>query len=184
MSTTAKIAANKKNAALSTGPKNCTSTRFNAVKHGLLAEGVTELDIPETFPAFCAKITAELQPVGEIEIFLARRIALDMVRLNRAALLEAEFITEQINPPVTENIDSDIDRMLDSINSRTVVIDPGLPARISSMAADTLANSLARYETALENRLFRCLNQLERMQRSRQGEKIPAPASADIAVHG
>ena len=90
MTTAAKIAANKKNAALSTGPKNCTSTRFNAVKHGLLAQGIMELDSPETFPAFCAKITAELQPVGEIENILARRIALDMVRLSR-------FVTRPAN---------------------------------------------------------------------------------------
>lgn len=175
---------NRRNAQKSTGPKDTNSTRFNAVKHGLLAEGITELDNPETFTEFCAKITAELQPVGEIETFLARRIALGMVRLNRAALLEAEFITGELNPPITEKSGSDIDRLIADINGQAVVVDPGLRARISSEAADVLANILARYETALENRLCRCLNQLERLQRLRKGEKIPAPASVDIAVHG
>jgi hypothetical protein len=176
--------ANRQNSAKSTGPKDTTSTRFNAVRHGLLAEGITELDHPETFPEFCAKIMVELKPVGEIETFLVRRIALGMVRCDRAALLEAEFITAQINPPITEASDNDLDRLFAPVNGQAVVVDPGLPASISSEAADTLANILARYETALENRLCRCLNQLERLQRLRQGEKIPAPASADIAVHG
>jgi hypothetical protein len=114
-----------------------------------------------------------------METFLARRIALGMVRLKRAESLEAEFVTAQLNPPVTE-VDPDLETMI----GRTVVIDPGLPARLSTEALGVLANTIARYETAIENRLFRALNQLERMQRLRQGEKIPAPASVDIAVHG
>lgn len=179
----ARAEANRCNAKKSTGPKDTTSTRYNAVKHGLLAEGVTELDSPETFTEFCAKIAAELQPVGEIETFLARRIALGMVRLKRAALLEAEFITAQLHLPVTEKhggMDADLEAMI----GRIEVIDPGLPARISSETANTLASTLARYETAMENRLCRELNQLERRQRLRQGEKIPAPASVDITVQG
>ena len=67
---------NRRNAPRSTGPKNTTSTRFNAVKHELLAEGVTELDSREFFPDFCGKPEAELKPVGELEMFLMRRIAL------------------------------------------------------------------------------------------------------------
>ncbi len=42
----AKLKANWKNAQKSTGPKDTTSTRYNASKHGLLSEGVTELDDP------------------------------------------------------------------------------------------------------------------------------------------
>ena len=81
---------NRPNARKSTGPKDTTSSRFNAVKHGLLVEGITELDIPETFREFRARLEAELKPVGEVETFLARRIALGIVRLTRAVLLEAE----------------------------------------------------------------------------------------------
>ena len=49
---------------------------------------------------------------------------------------------------------------------------------------DALANSFGRYETGIENRLFRALNQLERMQLLRRGEKVPVPASLDVVVHG
>ena len=39
-----------------------------------------------------------------------------------------------------------------------------------------------RYETAIENKLYRALNQLERLQRLRGGEKIPAPVSVSVGV--
>jgi hypothetical protein len=175
---------NRRNAAKSTGPKDTTSTRFNAVKHGLLAEGVTELDAPESFPDFCAKLEAELKPVGEIESFLTRRIALGMVRLRRVTLLEAEFLTAQLNPPVTETQLSPVNESIAEMNAdQTVVLDPGIPARLSAAAADALVNTFSRYETAIENKLFRAMNQLERLQRLRHGEHVPAPVSADVGIH-
>ena len=167
--------------------KETASTRLNAVKHGLLAEGVTELDGPETFADFCAKLEVELKPVGEIETFLVRRIVLGIVRLKRAALLEAEFLTAQLHPPVTERqggMDEDLGADLDAVLNGTVVVtDPGLPARLSADAVDALASTFARYETMAENRVFRALNQLERMQRFRLGESVPAPASVEMDVH-
>lgn len=168
---------NRRNARRSTGPKDTTSTRFNAVKHGLLAEGVTELDGPETFRDFCAKLEAELKPLGEVEGFLTRRVALGMVRLKRAVLLEAEFLTARLNPPVTERqrgVDSDFGAILSGR-----VTDPGLPARLAADAVDALANTFARFETMTENRVYRALNQLERMQRLRRGEKLPLPACGE-----
>jgi hypothetical protein len=179
----AKYEANRRNSRRSTGPNDTTSTRYNAVKHALLAEGVTELDNAETFPAFCAKVEAELKPAGEIETFLARQIALDMVRLKRAVLLEAEFTTAQLNLPITET-QRGTQQILEELDGETVVVlDPGLPARLSADAVDALASKFGRYETQIENRLFRHLHELERRQRWRQGEHVPAPASVDVAIH-
>src|SRR2546430_9941336 len=115
----AKAIADRRNAQKSTGPQDTTSTRFNALKHGLLAEGVTELDCPEAFPGFCARLEAELKPVGEVETFLARRIALGMVRLLRAAYLEADFLTAQLNPPITVTRFSNMDRLLSKMDEET-----------------------------------------------------------------
>lgn len=175
--------ANRENARRSTGPNDTTSTRFNAVKHGLLAEGVTELDNPETFHAFCAKLEAELKPMGEVESFFVRQITLGMVRLKRAALLEAEFLTAQLNPPETEREGGWSYEALEEMSGKTVVLNPGLPARLSAVAVDALASKFGRYETQIENRLFRHLHELERLQRLRGGEHVPAPASVDVAVH-
>jgi hypothetical protein len=154
------------------------------VKHGLLAEGVTELDSPETFPDFCARIEAELKPLGEIESFLARQIVLCMVRLKRVRLLEAEFVTAQLNPPVAEKSFNDVGRILAEMDATTVVVDPGLPVRLPAEAVDALANSFARYETAIGNRMLRALNQLERMQEPRRAANVPKPDEKPLASFG
>ncbi len=175
--------ANRENAHLSTGPKDTTSTRFNATKHGLLAEGVTELDSPEKFNPLLSQLEFEMQPVGEVERFIVRRIALCMVRLRRVPLLEAEFITAKLNPPVTKKDGGWVDGELEKMNGKTVVIDPGLPASFPTAAMDALSGTFARYETTMENRLHKNLNLLERLQRARRGEIVPPPASLDVSVH-
>lgn len=48
-------------------------------------------------------------------------------------------------------------------------------------SSETLEKIL-RYETALERQLFRAINQLERLQRRRQGEHITAPVTMEIAT--
>jgi hypothetical protein len=45
-------------------------------------------------------------------------------------------------------------------------------------------NKLIRYETAINRQLDRALNQLERLQRTRQGEHTPAPVTMDVNVTG
>ena len=47
-------------------------------------------------------------------------------------------------------------------------------------AAETL-EKIQRYETKLERQMFRAMNQLERLQRMRQGEAIPAPLTMEVA---
>jgi len=89
----AKAEANQRNARKSTGPKDTTSTRLNATKHGLLAQGITELDDAEAYTALLRRLNHAHRPVGDIEAFLVERIALAMVRLRRIARMEAEYIT-------------------------------------------------------------------------------------------
>jgi hypothetical protein len=95
-----KVAANRLNGQKSEGPKNTTSTRFNATKHGLLASGITELDDAEGYRTILNDLMQEKNPVGVIEVFLVKSAALDMVRLLRARRLEAEYITGELNPPI------------------------------------------------------------------------------------
>lgn len=180
--TKAKLEANKNNAAKSTGPSNTVSTRFNAVKHGLLAHGVTELD-EVGYKNFLAEVQTILKPDGHIETFLAERICLCIVRLKRATRLEAEFITGELNPPITKKEGGLLSHDFEDLTGKTVVLDPGLPAQLSTLALDSLVGKFQRYETAIENKLFRAMNQLERMQRIRLGEKLPAPATVEVGVH-
>ena len=45
-----------------------------------------------------------------------------------------------------------------------------------------MLDKILRYEAALERQLYRAMNQLERLQRRRQGETIPAPLSMEISA--
>jgi hypothetical protein len=171
----AKIEANQRNAQKSTGPRNSASTRYNAVKHGLLSKGIVEIDDPDVYRDLLARLTAELRPVGVIETFISEGIALDIVRILRVRRLEAEAITASLNPPITKTeggIDLDIQDMIGT----TVVLDPGLPASLPSEVVERLADGFARYETMTANRLLRAVKELRQMQRDRQAGQPPTTA--------
>jgi hypothetical protein len=173
-----KVAANRINGEKSQGPINTTSTRFNATKHGLLAVGITELDNAEGYRNILSDLMREKNPVGVIETFLVESAAIEMVRWLRARRLEAECITGELNPPTHA---PGLCNLL--LLEGGEVLDPGLPAAISAEAAQKLV-TFQRYESTSANRFFRILHELERWQRMRSGERVPAPAVVDISVHG
>jgi hypothetical protein len=170
----AKADSNRKNAQRSTGPHDTTSTRLNAVKHGLLARGLTELDDPDAYESLIQRLTKAKRPVEDLEKFFVQRIAFHMIRLQRAERLEAEYITGEIHPTVKTSALDDLDGK---------VIDPGLPAAVDAVSAINLVSGLQRYETAIENELYRAIGQLERLQRARLGEFVPVPQTVDVSVH-
>ncbi len=165
------IAANRLNAQKSHGPTNTTPTRTNATKHGLLAVGITELDDAEGYRNTLSALVKELNPVGTIEMFLVESAAVDMIRLRRARRLEGEHITGALNPPVYKYYTPPAD------------IDPGLPAAMTVECVQPLVTLYGRYEGTILQRLLRILHELERQQRMRQGEQLPAPAALDVSVH-
>ena len=197
----AKAEANQRNARKSTGPKDTTSTRLNATKHGLLAQGITELDDAEAYTALLRRLNHAHRPVGDIEAFLVERIALAMVRLRRIARMEAEYITGALHSLNLDNEPREIRVRIVQVGESNPpaedeapmadpsevfdrpVIEPGLPALMSGTSVEALAVTFQRYESAMENKLYRAMNQLERLQRMRQGEHVSAPASVDVAVH-
>ena len=65
-----------------------------------------------------------------------------------------------------------------------VVIDPGIPAPLKPAALDSLIGKFQRYETAIENKLYRALHEFERLQRGHKSEKLPVPATVDVGLHG
>ena len=169
-----KADSNRVNAQSSTGPRDTSSTRLNAVKHGLLAKGITELDDAAAYESSLERLTQAYRPVGEVQVFLVQRIALNMTRLQRAAMLEAEYITSEIHPPVKQSLGDVLEPF---------IVEPGLPAALSARGAINLVSGFQRYETSLENKLYRDLNYLERLQRMQKGEFVPAPASLDVSIH-
>jgi hypothetical protein len=118
--------------------------------------------------------------VGDLEKFFVQRIAFHMIRLQRAERLEAEYITAEIHPPVLGPTLPDPKNLL---SGPPEVIDPGIPAAIGPLGAVNLVAGFQRYETSIENKLYRAINELERMQRMRGGEYVPARQVLDVSLH-
>ncbi len=177
------LRANRENAKKSTGPLNTLSTRYNAVKHALLAEGVTEMDRPEEFAAYLAQCRRDLQPVGVAEEELVREIALAFLRLRRARMLEAREFTAQLNPPYEEQSLTELGLHLSKVEPKAVlctteIIDRGLPAPVTSEVVDRLANTYLRYGTAIEHSLGRSLKLLAQLQKARRENAAAAGPAA------
>jgi hypothetical protein len=179
MTSTRKIEASRINGSKSPGPTDTTSTRFNATKHGLSAAGITELDNAAGYRATLKALRQEKAPIGEIENFLVDSIALDMVRSRRARRCEAQFITSELNPPECGGPDPLADFNLQLL---APIVDPGLPASIRSGTMKLIVSDYQRHETRYLNQFFRELHELERIQRMRGGERLPAPASVDVTL--
>jgi hypothetical protein len=113
-----------------------------------------------------------------VEHLLVESVALEMIRLRRARRLEAEYITGELNPQTTEN------NLFGLLNEfEPTILDPGLPAAIGFEIGQRLVNVFQRYESTFVTRMLRLLHELERIQRMRSGERLPAPAVMDVSVH-
>jgi hypothetical protein len=86
------IAANRRNALKSTGPRTDAgkqASRCNAVRHGLSAETVVDaLEDAEDYKAFEAAITADYDAQSAVERELVLRLASLLWRLRRAITME------------------------------------------------------------------------------------------------
>jgi CRISPR/Cas system-associated endonuclease Cas1 len=49
------------------------------------------------------------------------------------------------------------------------------------LPAAAVLDKILRYESALERQLYRAMNQLERLQRRREGEEVPPPVTMQLS---
>ena len=100
----AKLAANRENATLSTGPADTSRTRFNGLAHGLTSkQTVIRGENQEEYDAFHRDIFRHLAPTSAIEIVLAERVAAAAWRLKRFTRVETAFYTNRIDAFLEEN---------------------------------------------------------------------------------
>jgi hypothetical protein len=103
MTSLRQIAANRRNASKSTGPRSDEGkqrSRCNAVRHGLSAETVIgALEDAEDYKAFEAAITADYDAQSAVERELVLRIAGLLWRLRRATTIEAGLFEIQAAHP-------------------------------------------------------------------------------------
>jgi hypothetical protein len=167
-SSEARIAANRRNALKSTGPKTeegKEQSRRNALKHGLTGAGVV---LPEADAAAvdrkAAAYARELDATGELGHDLARRAALNAVRMDRSADQQTAALAERVRQVevdfvAPEGVGEAEATRLRSEAVRRAMFDPSKEA--------TLAR---RYECAAERAFFRCLKELRQMQRQTRAE--------------
>ena len=169
----AKMEANRKNARKSTGPKDTSMTRLNAVQHGLLSkELVLKGEDKKALRELGKRLRMDLAPQGELEMILVDRIISSVWRLRRAIQVERDFIQHKYDDTKYDKYD-DLVRPDDEVWSLVV--------------SGELGNSnawlnLIRYETTVERQVYKALHELQRLQSTRKGEKPAAPVAIDVDV--
>jgi hypothetical protein len=209
------IEANKLNAERSTGPRTPagkTTVSMNAMKHGLTARDVI---LPNEnrcdFEAFRGDLLTSLDPRGELENFLAEKIATDAWRLRRVATFEAalykrgckKLLVKQAAELVRQYESTEQERVLASLEKKKVtardrqahedaqqkltreraqLADPAFGVVLVLKTFPEPFLNLWRHEAALSRSLLRNLHELERLQAKRAGELVPLPVAMDVDV--
>jgi hypothetical protein len=164
MATRKQIAANRRNARKSTGPRSAEGkarSAQNAIKHGLTSRQIVLEDESEAeFQELRRNLHDDLAPESQLETLLVNRIAAQQWRLARIPGIEAELMA--------------------ALREDLVDGPRGLGEAWRSDAGPYggALTRLARYEAMLERSVTRLLEQLRRVQaerRRRERELAPPP---------
>lgn len=157
--------ANRRNAQLSTGPRaeaGKKHSRRNAIKHGVLTSVLLvregNWEFPDAFEELLHELARDLGPVGKLEEMLVEKIAVCWWRQRRALRFEARMIHD--DSEYASSVGTGDDFCLPQ--TRTL-------------------DRILRYEASVQRQLVHAINQLERLQRARKGELVPAPVSIQVS---
>lgn len=164
------IEANRKNGkkgGVKTGEGKAVS-KYNAIKHGLLSKEVLLVGEDEkTLIEIGKRLRTELLPQTELELVLADRITANVWRLKRVMQIEREMI--------------DNDRFDDDWQGNPQQKTLGEALSYDFANNDTYGK-LIRYEASIERGIYKALHELQRLQSTRNGEKIPLPIAIDVDI--
>jgi hypothetical protein len=120
MTTVRQIAANGRNARMSTGPtteEGKQRSRRNALRHGLTAETIVEpLEDPEEYQIFEASILVDYAPQTTIERELVCRLASLMWRIRRATAIETGLLQIQATMVKTRRDERELGSAFDRLS--------------------------------------------------------------------
>ncbi len=163
MATKAQIAANRRNAEKSTGPRTDEGKEAvaqNAVKHGLSGRlDVIKGEDQAEFDRHREALLAELQPRGVVESLLAERAVSLSWRLKRVERMQNEVFNVRLSEEATP-----LARQTRSLKFATTPEDADLDfgwAVIKDFANSRVLDRLMMYERRMENSLLKTLNDLQ-----------------------
>jgi len=183
MATEAQVAANRRNAEKSTGPRTPEGKAVvaqNAVKHGLLAgHDVIRGEDREEFELYREELFWELNPVGTMESRLAERIVSLAWRLRRAERIQNEAFDALLAKA------SPLARLTQSLRSKGADQPPDDPdgcdgdptlgrTVVKDFSNARVLDRLLMYERRIESSLYRTMAELQKLRRAQE----PEPAGA------
>jgi hypothetical protein len=184
-----KIEANRQNALKSTGPRTKIGKRMvakNALKHGffskwLLISHPDGKEDPIEYQDFYGALREHYQPFDFLEGLLVDKIASCSWRLRRVIRFESGQIARAL-----AEYNHDI-KQLSAADSEELEL-PELSSPEMDAITDHLflppkeeLDKLLRYEAMINKQLNHAIAELERLQRRRNGELVPAPTRVDIS---
>ena len=104
---------------------------------------------------------------------MVEKIAIIYIKSFRIAKAESEYMQSILNPSIEK-----------LARYETMLLEKeGYEPKVKVQMVEKLQNIYSRYETTTENRLYKAMHELERMQRMRKGEIVSAPVAVDIEVN-
>src|ERR1035438_4473379 len=194
--TEAQVNANRENARKSSGPRTAegkAASSRNSLKHGLCAnQHLLPGEDPDDFFALVHDLLDRFRPVGEGEEKLVLRIAADQWRLDRVFPMEAGILRDRFYDVAHKDKyrqERYADDKEEAEEDGDPIPPPPAPADERDLAArafiaDCVGSNalakLARYESAIERSIDRCLRQLKAFQAARNTPD-PAANAPDLA---
>ena len=185
MTSKKQIAANRRNAGKSTGPRTPegkAKVSMNAVKHGLTAESVLiPGEDPEELGEFREGLLVGLAPLGDVELFFADLFVRECWRLRRLAFMEAEIVAEGLRRWREFGA---LEAGEEEVRGAALPELSGTAVAAKLLRETDVFPKLGRYGTQIERSVYRALHQLERLQADRRGREVAAPVVLDVNVTG
>lgn len=155
MTSEKQIEANRNNAKMSTGPKDTSKTRFNAVRTGLTGECTYSKEEEEIIEKIYQELIKEFDVARYVDKLLVARLAKIYWRLQRVSQVEqAYFKNEKIKKRNHERT------AFSSMLQTTYLETP--EEEVESEIINTALDLINRYETNLENRFLKILSYLDK----------------------
>lgn len=137
-------------------PQGKEISRFNALKHGILRQSISEYETLD-FESVYNALEDDLKPQNTIEAIVIERIALAYTKLLRVNKAEIELIKSALNPTIVKEL----------INFEFHETITGYEPQISKESIETLSTIYSRYETSIENRLYRAIDKILELKNGR-----------------